>query len=283
MRKKKWEEQSFCIEDLKATKQQQGNCLVYSFGIHSSAEWESKVATLFGCDVHAFDPTQDFPRHLQPGVTFHKLGLQASGTDMSQTHAAEYDPIDPNLLLSLSDIMRHLGHDNRTLDVLMMDCEGCEWGALQNLACDSDSPRVNQILVEFHFQINLGLQHPRDVLLAADALRCLWQYRWHIASIEGSGAGPDNWQYTDGMYNVVHSSAMLVYVALQQIPEDELSPAQMLEVTTLYSHDHKKWPDEVRAAVHKNRPRGGRRPAVTFDTFARYPENDQTAIADGAS
>jgi hypothetical protein len=42
-------------------------CLVYSFGIHESYEWEEKVAKVFGCDVHAFDPTMNHKTDLAPG------------------------------------------------------------------------------------------------------------------------------------------------------------------------------------------------------------------------
>lgn len=119
-RKKKWEEQSFCIEDLKASP----DCLVYSFGIEHSTEWEEKMASLFNCEVHAFDPTMNHPTNIAPGVTFHKLGLQADGTDMAATHATEYEAIDPSLLLTLPEILKRLGQENRTIDVMMLDCEG---------------------------------------------------------------------------------------------------------------------------------------------------------------
>jgi Methyltransferase domain len=194
-RSKHWEEQSFCVEDLRptiATEQLNGRssgsstiCLVYSFGIHTSWEWEEKVATLFGCEVHAFDPTMDHPHTLAPGVTFHKFGLQADGVDVSTTHGAEYEPIDPNVLLSLPDIMHRLGHEQRVLDVLMLDCEGCEWGALHNLICSKQSTAiVKQIVTEFHFQRNLGLQNETDIYIAAEAIQCLWEDRWHIVSME---------------------------------------------------------------------------------------------------
>jgi hypothetical protein len=220
-RGKRWEEQSFCVDDLKQAAKQQDGCLVYSFGIHDSWEWEEKVAKQFGCEVHAFDPTVDHAQDLAPGVTFHKLGLQAEGDDMAKTHAAEYDAIDPTLLLALPDIMQRLGHDKRTLDVIMMDCEGCEWGVLRNLACSKESGRVNQIVTEFHFQKSLGLETEVDVLNAAMGVRCLWQENWHVVSIEGSGSSPINWQYARGIPSLLHSPGMLLYITLQRIQEQE--------------------------------------------------------------
>lgn len=97
-----WEEQSFCTNDLidergdatsKGKDSVDDGCLVYSFGINSSTEWEEKMATVFGCEVFAFDPTSNFPTEVAPGVTFHKLGLQGVGTDISNTHSALYDAL----------------------------------------------------------------------------------------------------------------------------------------------------------------------------------------------
>ena len=161
-RRKHWEEQAFCVEDVR-----RNDCLVYSFGIHTSWEWEAKMAKLFGCQVYAFDPTMNHPKQLDNGVTFHQWGLQAAGTNMSATHSNEYQAIDPSRLYSLDDIMQRLGHANRQLDILMLDCEGCEWGALRQLMCDGTSHTVNQIVVEMHFQKNLGLLNEADVLGAA--------------------------------------------------------------------------------------------------------------------
>jgi hypothetical protein len=238
-RAKKWEEQSFCVDDLRKAAKQQDGCLVYSFGIHDSWEWEEKVAKQFGCEVHAFDPTVDHAQDLAPGVTFHKLGLQAEGDDMAKTHAAEYDAIDSTLLLALPDIMKRLGHDKRMLDVIMMDCEGCEWGVLRHLACSKDSDLVNQIVTEFHFQKRLGLETEVDVLNAAMGVRCLWQENWHVVSIEQSGSGPENWQYARGIPSLLHGPGMLLYITLQKKEE----------------------------GVHH-----GKRPAVKFDNWERMIE-----------
>ena len=124
---------SFCAEDLRhstsvalsaGTKAVDtvAPCLVYSFGIDDSTEWETKVSTIFGCEVHAFDPTVNHPNTSH--VTFHSIGLQGEGTDMAATHAAGYKAIDPSRLFTLGEIMKKLGHQDRTIDVLMMDCEG---------------------------------------------------------------------------------------------------------------------------------------------------------------
>lgn len=290
-RRKKWEEQSFCVEDLKAS----SDCLVYSFGIERSTEWEEKVARLFGCEVHAFDPTMNHKTNIAPGVTFHKLGLQADGTDMS-SNAAEYDEIDSKLLLALPKITKLLGHENRSIDVLMLDCEGCEWGVLRTLACSKESYRVKQLVTEFHYQKNLGLQDKADVYTAAAAIQCLWEERWHIVSMEVRGAGPKNWDYTEGVSSILHEIGMLLYMTLQRIPENMSTPAFFLEdyirsLNTIrerekeyeekYGLNQSEWPKKanVEMAHLKNISRAkktkypqGRRKNLEFDKFDRYPE-----------
>jgi hypothetical protein len=269
---------------------------VYSFGIHESYEWEEKVAKVFGCDVHAFDPTMNHKTDLAPGVTFHKLGLQAEGTNMARTHAAEYDAIDPTLLLSLDQIMKRLGHEQRSLDLLMMDCEGCEWGVLRNLACSGQSNVVKQIVVEFHFQNSLGLETKTDVEHAAQAIQCLWNERWHVTSVEGSGAGRANWVYAPGVPSVIHTEGMLLYVALQRIPEGEPTPTELMEkmataghllgqpyeeAINKYGFDETKWTPEISAklspllAKHKDASSkywSLARNTVQFDVWERMQE-----------
>ena len=295
-RDKKWEEQAFCVDDLKIDSTKKP-CLVYSFGIHESYDWEEKVAKLFGCDVHAFDPTMNHNTNLAPGVTFHKLGLQALGTNMSQTHAAEYATIDPNLLLSLDQIMKRLGHEQRSLDLLMLDCEGCEWGVLHNLACSKQSALVTQIVAEFHFQKSLGLETEADVLNAAEAVQCLWEDRWHVTSMEESGSGRENWIYAPGVASILHREGMLLYIALQRIPNNEATPTELLEAMATAGHqlgkpfedtvnrygfNQSKWPPQVRdelrpllvkSQLARTQYSSAARPNVKFDLWETMEEH----------
>jgi hypothetical protein len=304
-RRKKWEEQSFCVDDLVRDNNENKNnvddgCLVYSFGIHESWEWEEKVARFFPCEVHAFDPSVNHATNLAPGLTFHKLGLQATGTDMSRTHAAEYDPIDPNLLLPLNQIMEILGHQNRTIDVLTMDCEGCEWGVLKQLACSPsrDDRRIKQIVTEFHFQKSLGLETEADVIMAAEGIQCLWEERWHITSVELSGAGAKNWEYIRGIPSVLATESMLLYIAMRRFPEEEKTPADhindlanatrlrafppMSDYYSKYGKDPNIWPENARE-VHLKLERYASeawvgqdkigRKELQFDTWEHVDEN----------
>eukprot|EP00985_Skeletonema_marinoi_P014049 scaffold7038_cov100-Skeletonema_marinoi.AAC.5 len=106
----------------------------------------------FGCEVFAFDPTSKLPRDVAPGVTFHEIGLQGDEVDVSKTHSHQYDALDASKLLTLGEIIDQMGHTGRKIDVLRLDCEGCEWGVLKQLACSGESELVEQLMVEMHFQ-----------------------------------------------------------------------------------------------------------------------------------
>ena len=56
-------------------------CLVYSFGLDNSIDWEARMASVFGCEVYGFDPTSKFNATPAPGVHFRKLGLKGVGSD----------------------------------------------------------------------------------------------------------------------------------------------------------------------------------------------------------
>lgn len=214
-----YEQQAFCTGDL-AAQAQESKCLVYSFGINDNTEWEEKIAKQFGCDVFAFDPTSSFERNVAPGVTFYQLGLQGAGVDVSKTHSVSYDALDPQKLKTLGEIFKLMGHEGRKLDILRLDCEGCEWGVLKQLACLGESQLVKQLMVEMHFQSNLGLSSDDDVLVAADAITCLESERWAIASLQKSGCGPKDAQYTQTALKFMRDPYMLLYTTMKRLPED---------------------------------------------------------------
>lgn len=133
--KSTWEEHSFCVHDLNLSAHLIANnssdsenddppCIVYSFGLYNSIDWESKMANAFHCQVFAFDPTSTlFNSTPAVGVKFYKLGLQGVGADVSSTKAAQYDVIDPLSLRTLGQIVKMLGHQGKQIDVLRLDCE----------------------------------------------------------------------------------------------------------------------------------------------------------------
>jgi hypothetical protein len=113
-----------------------------------------------------------------------------------------------------------MGHEGRKIDILRLDCEGCEYGVLKEMACSGESKLVQQLMIEFHFQKNLGLATDDDVLIAADAVTCLENERWAIVSMEISGCGPKDAQYTQSALKFIKSPFFLAYISLKRLPDD---------------------------------------------------------------
>jgi hypothetical protein len=154
-------------------------CLVYGIGISDNWDFEKAMAKK-GCEVHAFDPTIDRPPSDEsknlPNLHFHRWGLagetKESGTHMvAGTKSGATETSQP--MLTLDDIVKRLGHENRRLSVFKIDCEGCEWAAMAAVS-DSLWDRIDQLSLELHYGIELMLDSKAQVRKAAafaDALR----------------------------------------------------------------------------------------------------------------
>ena len=138
-------------------------CLVYSFGIRDIYRAELLYGKN-GCEVHAFDCTVNYKSSLGKNVAFHPwcLGMDSSelkldGTiDGVQSMEAEF--------LDMPSIIRRLGHENRTLTILKMDCEGCEWNGLDTLIREMPTffNKIDMLLMELHFVTNFIHPNSRE-------------------------------------------------------------------------------------------------------------------------
>ena len=92
---------------------EQPGCLVYSVGSEKDTVFERAMVAEHGCEVHTFDHSVE-PRWVPPPyVSYHRVGL-GQGERMA----------------SLPQLVEKLGHRERVIDVLNVDCEGCEYEAL---------------------------------------------------------------------------------------------------------------------------------------------------------
>jgi len=141
-------------------------CLVYSIGSNNDIAFEEATYNHIGCEIHTFDPTLDKPFVGDKYATFHPWGLGEDGAKMSGNRK---DWVG----MSMEHVLRELGHENRTIDILKIDCEGCEWTVLPVFfdLVASGKFQVNQVLVELHNFFNIPQQTINNFFSAADKAR----------------------------------------------------------------------------------------------------------------
>ncbi|KAL7477152.1 hypothetical protein ACHAW6_002966 [Cyclotella cf. meneghiniana] len=130
-------------------------------------------------------------------------------------HSVSYNALDPSKLRTLGKIIESMGHTGRTIDILRLDCEGCEWGVLKQLACSGKSQLMKHLMVDRHFQKNLGHANDDDILIAAIAIICLESECWGIASMEKLGCCPKDAQYIDSVLKFVRDPFFLQYITMK--------------------------------------------------------------------
>ena len=104
-----------------ARQQEKGHsCLIYSVGSNGNYLFEEGIYTLLNgnfCEIHIFDPG-DYGRDVSMyNMHYHRWGLKSN-----------YDPsylTPPDAeAYSFQEIVQKLGHENRTIDIFKVDCEG---------------------------------------------------------------------------------------------------------------------------------------------------------------
>ncbi|KAL7537057.1 hypothetical protein ACHAWF_005645, partial [Thalassiosira exigua] len=143
-----------CGVDVVARKsEREGGCLVYSVGSNNHVEFEQSVHTLMGCETHTFDPTLGAPFVGGEYATFHPWGLGEEGETMSYTTYTDGRKLSW-VAKGLEGMMRKLGHENRTIDVLKIDCQGCEYAALPPFfdLMAAGKVKVDQLQIELHYR-----------------------------------------------------------------------------------------------------------------------------------
>lgn len=114
------------------------NCLVYSVGSSNQFQFEEHVYSEISkdCEIHTFDPTiGEHPSNKPDYVHFHPWGVAGK---TGKTANGE--------MKTVPDLIQALGHENRSIDIFKIDCEGCEWESYSAWF----TPQIRQVQVELH-------------------------------------------------------------------------------------------------------------------------------------
>lgn len=174
------------------------SCLVYSIGSRNEYGFEKALKAVHPhCEIHTFDPTLRRGSSFAGAAysTFHAVGLgpgsrwqrlepvrppqpAQAGPGAVGAQPVWHPPISrPDWLArggqprlqSLVELMRGLGHAGRAIDILKIDCEGCEWASLPGVfeAMAQGRLRVGQLQLELHLAKPAQSQDTLDAFMAA--------------------------------------------------------------------------------------------------------------------
>jgi hypothetical protein len=108
--------------------------LIYSIGSEGDYEWEDSLIDIVGgnqhCEIHVFG-TGSHARAGDPeskNIHYHQWTVKSSyDKKYNAAILAKYHGLTNANTASFQDMVERLGHQNRTIDVLKMDCGQCEW------------------------------------------------------------------------------------------------------------------------------------------------------------
>jgi hypothetical protein len=202
-----------------------GSCLVYSVGSRNIYQTEKGIAAA-GCEVFMFDCTVNLNQNVAPNLTFYPWCVGDAETEL-QIGDGKNAKAEGKVFKTLPQILRELGHADRELTVLKMDCEGCEWSALASLGKENphvlDTLRI--LLMETHYVSNPTKPLASQVSEQAEASRLLAHfaaYRFHW--------NPDMSEHRDTNHSV-HDQLMTAGV-ISAYYEFALVNAMLLEAPT---------------------------------------------------
>lgn len=117
-------------------------CIFYSFGISSDYSFDSQLAEIFGCSGFAADPTVSHNSSLHPLVTFHQIGAKML-----------HEPARKKWFsTSMPSLMKW--RRDKYVDILKMDCEGCEYSLARDVL--SEDPTFFHKIGQFAFEIHVS-------------------------------------------------------------------------------------------------------------------------------
>ncbi|XP_048238240.1 probable methyltransferase-like protein 24 [Haliotis rufescens] len=149
-------------------KPKKDNCIVYSFGIDNDFSFDDDVASTFGCEVHAFDPSMKQQDHLRGRrVHFHNLGL----SDRDGKGKMQWP------MKTMVSIRLDLKHADGVIDYMKIDIEDSEWESLRHAFNSNGLEGVKQLSLEFHV---FGKEERSRYIARLNVLRDLYNLGYRI-------------------------------------------------------------------------------------------------------
>jgi len=124
------------------------SCLIYSVGCAGDFKFEDEIFKLHkkACEIHVFDPA-NWERKgdvENKNIHYHAWGFKSAYD--TESKSVVWPKGRGGGFKTFSETLKELGHENRTIDIFKIDCEGCEWSTHR----DWISIGFRQILVEMH-------------------------------------------------------------------------------------------------------------------------------------
>lgn len=191
-----------CSSMIVGLMEKKSGCMMYTVGIGGKWSFEDFVAENLGCEVHGMDPSPSplLDKHLShqvENVYFHHVGLShKTGRKINSgvwevNESNFYD--NSTLYLSLYDLWKELGHAslNKSIDILRIDCEGCEFQALHQIV--TETPDVlsgtSMIIVEMHitYILPMGMADQLRLYISfwENYIKKLGFRIWFVRSVNG--------------------------------------------------------------------------------------------------
>ena len=128
------------------------DCVVFSFGVGGELTFEEDLAARTRCKIRVYDPTVT---GIPSGIASTPCGAAGGSIAFRREGLAVTDggTLKGYPMKSLATVMREAGYDPETqrIDLLKIDCEGCEFEVIRDLRASGALRRIDQVSMEIHF------------------------------------------------------------------------------------------------------------------------------------